>query len=100
MIQSELNFTAPKPINILQMTENIAMKYRILEILQSTKKRLASHEFFQYGIISNDHTISARLNYWERMSEVDDKKAVVYPYVNSQYRTGKRFKEWFIEVGR
>ncbi len=62
------------------------MKDMIMDVFNRENRAFAPHEFFEYGIIHNDHSISARLNELEREGKL-----------KSRYREGKNYKEWYVE---
>lgn len=77
MVQQELEFFK-KP--------KISMKDRIYMVLKDHNSPLASHEFFgKNGIVTNDHTVNARLSELARAGKVA-----------SKFRKGKRYKEYYV----
>jgi len=58
-------------------------KEKILCILSTTKKKMAVHEFGLQSISENN--LATRLSELAKIGKV-----------SSQYREGKRYKEWFI----
>lgn len=45
-----------------QREKKKSIKQQLLEVLIDTDRWLVSHEFWQYGVESNDHCANARLN--------------------------------------
>jgi len=70
----------------LKQYKKKTIKEQAMEVIENTGKPLAAHEFRDYGIMTNDNCMSSRLNELEREGKLE-----------SRFRQGKRFKEWYVE---